>query len=165
MNKSLIIVALALAGLHQGVFAQRSPFVGDGTTTDDLLNKVLVASGGNPWALPDPGAEYAYPEPKLQPPPRVERPRYITQEELQQLGKLPPERNYFGPSWAPRDRDRLLREGTGMGGLQPGSPGQYGQGVYPSGSYYGSPYGVGPLHDPYGGSYNLPYGGILPFLY
>lgn len=164
MSKSLIIVALALAGLHQGVFAQQFPFVGNSDIAEDVSSAILIADGGNPWAMPEQNEAYRYAEPRQQAAPRVERPRYITQEELKKLDRLPPEQNYYGPASRPLNSNRLLDDGY-QRGLSPGAQGNYGQWNYPSGSYYGSPYGTSPLYDPYGGSNVLPYGGILPFLY
>ena len=167
MSKSLIIVALALGGLHDGVFAQTPPFVSDNSITEDVPNIILLASEGNPWALPEPDADYGYPEPmRTQPTPRVERPRYITPEELNKLGRLPEENNYYAPGRIPLNREGRYRGMPYSGPAVPGGSRYYGQGAYPSGSYYGSPYGSSPLYDPYGGSNSLPYGGgILPFLY
>ena len=149
MSKSQIIVALALGGLQFGVFAQQSLFADSVMRSDQALDTILAASGGNPWAMPDSTSRYEYVDPMKQPAPKPERPKYITPEELKQLDRLPPEPQTYEPA-----------EDPGRYG-----PGYYGRGYYPSGSYYGAPQGTGPLYDPYGGSYVVPYGGILPFLY
>lgn len=163
MSKSLIIVALSLAGLCSDVFAQQYPFESAGSIPENVTGAALLAADGNPWALPDPN-DYRYNVEPKPPEPRPQRPKYITPEELKQLGRLPPERNYPATGAAPLNQDRQL-DGRYRDDRMNTRPGYYGRGYYPSGSYYGSPYGTSPLYDPYGGAYDLPYGGMLPFLY
>ena len=131
-----------------------------------------MVSGGNPWALPMPDAEY--PSGSIQPPP-VEpvRPRYITPEELESLDTSPEYKRKHDSNWAPLNAEGLLKNRMHTkplyGGSGYGYPGYSGWGNYPFYGGYGYPSypGISPLTDPYGGlPYgDIPVGGILPFMY
>ena len=169
MSISYLIVTLALSNVQHDMIVQQPVFMKD---TDELrmVGEIMLASGGNPWAIPVPDADYQRDprQSQQQPQAQMYQPHYITPEELKSLERMPEERQSSGSNWAPPYRGGVPQTGRYIAPMV-GGPGYYGPGGYPLDGIYGRPYypGSAPLMDPYGG---LPYGDLpveefLPFMY
>lgn len=170
MSISYLIVTLALSNIQHDLVVQQPVFMKD---SDELrvVGEVMLASGGNPWAIPVPDTEYPQDSrqgAQQQPPAQVYRPQYITPEELKSLERMPEEQKSYGSGRALPNMQGLPRGRRYMAPMVGGS-GYYGQGGYPLNGVYGYPSypGANPLIDPYGGSPygNLPVEELLPFMY
>ena len=169
MGISYLIVTLALSNMQPDVVVQSPSFINDSVLLRESGRRLWLASGGNPWAVPDPYEEYRQgfrQGSRPQSPKPMSRPRYITPEELKSLEHVPQQFN--GQAWAPRNRRGVFENRVYTPPLY-GGFGPYGQGGYPLGGRYNTPLspGFSPLMSPYG---DLPYGGmpyegLLPFRY
>ena len=165
MGISYLIVTLALSNMQPDVVVQSPSFINDSVLLRESGRRLWLASGGNPWAAPDPDEEYrqGYRQGSRQQSPRpMSRPRYITPEELKSLEHVPQQFN--GRNWAPPNFENRAYTPPLYGGFGP-----YGQGGYPLGGRYNAPLspGIGPWMSPYGGSPygGMPYEGLSPFRY
>jgi hypothetical protein len=164
MGISYLIVTLALINMQPDVVVQLPVFMNDRVLLRDTGRGLWLASGGNPWAAPDPGEEYRQGSRQRLPKPMSRR-RYITPEELKSLEHVPQQFN--GRDWAPPNMG--LFENRAYTPPLYGDFGPYGQGRYPLGGRYSTPLspGIDPRMSPYGGlPYGgMPYEGLSPFRY
>lgn len=165
MGISYLIVTLALSNIQPDVVVRSPAFINDSVLLRESGGGLWLASGGNPWAAPDPDEEYRQGFRQRLPKP-MSRPRYITPEELKSLEHVPQEFN--GRGWAPPNRG--LFENRAYTPPLYGGFGPYGQGGYPlGGGGYNTPLspGINPWMSPYGGlPYGgMPYEGLSPFRY
>ena len=152
MIKRLVIVAFVLLNTQNNVKAQQSLIQESESAGRSHVNKE-VTTKGNPWALPEHGSS----PPELPLMPVQKRERYITQELLNSLNKLPEEKKQTSPYWAPQYRERAVDRGLDNRGNY--NSGRYGPGSYPYGGGYRSPnYDDRLLYNPYGN-------GLSPYMY